>query len=244
MSNADDNWRLWGERDPYYAVLTDPRYRTTQIAETRAEFFLDGERFVTFALETWRRHFGELHSDTALDFGCGVGRLTIPLAKSFRSVVGVDVSPGMIAEAQRNSDGLAVEYRRCDDSLESVEHGFDFVITLMVLQHIPVTRGMNILARLLERINPGGGCVIHLPIRRRYSRADEWRYRLRHHVPGGQALLNILGRRPIDHPSMQMNPYPLANIVRLFHAKGFGDLLMQYGDHGRVDTATIFARRG
>ena len=39
----------------------------------------------------------------ALDFGCGIGRATIPLAGHFDEVVGVDVAPGMIEQARSNA---------------------------------------------------------------------------------------------------------------------------------------------
>ena len=40
----------------------------------------------------------------ALDFGCGVGRLVLPLARRYRTVVGIDISDAYIAEAVRNRD--------------------------------------------------------------------------------------------------------------------------------------------
>ena len=47
-----------------------------------------------------------LHRD-ALEVGCGIGRLMIPLSSRVRSVVGTDVSPGMIAAATRRLEGLS-----------------------------------------------------------------------------------------------------------------------------------------
>lgn len=41
----------------------------------------------------------------ALEIGCGIGRLMAPLCARLRSVVGTDVSPGMIAAAQRRLAG-------------------------------------------------------------------------------------------------------------------------------------------
>ena len=36
-----------------------------------------------------------------LDFGCGIGRIAAAVAPRVRSVIGLDLSPGMIAEARR-----------------------------------------------------------------------------------------------------------------------------------------------
>ena len=42
-----------------------------------------------------------------LEIGCGIGRLMLPLCARVRSVVGTDVSPGMIAAAKRRLAGLS-----------------------------------------------------------------------------------------------------------------------------------------
>ena len=43
----------------------------------------------------------------ALEIGCGIGRLMVPLCSRLRSVVGTDVSPGMIAAATRRLEGFS-----------------------------------------------------------------------------------------------------------------------------------------
>ena len=46
------------------------------------------------------------HRD-ATEIGCGIGRLMVPLCSRLRSVVGTDVSTGMISAATRRLEGLA-----------------------------------------------------------------------------------------------------------------------------------------
>ncbi len=117
MSNTDRNWCTWAEQDPYYAVLTDPKFRGDAINENRAAFFESGQAFVRHWLHYIEHHFGPLQRERALDFGCGVGRLTIPLADHFGVVVGLDIAPAMLEEARRNSAGTNTEYLLSDDSL-------------------------------------------------------------------------------------------------------------------------------
>ncbi|HWJ69857.1 MAG TPA: class I SAM-dependent methyltransferase [Sphingobium sp.] len=243
MADSDRNWRLWGERDPYYAVLTDPRFRSGSIGANRQEFFASGEASVGHWLAQIEQHFGALPRGRALDFGCGVGRLTIPLSGHFGAVVGLDIAPAMLDEARRNSVGRAIDYRLSDDTLSQVEGAFDFVISCIVLQHIPVARGMALLAQLLGRVRPGGGCLIQLSTKRHNSRWGELGYHIRHSVPGGQAVMNLLCGRGADTPVMQMNEYPLDAVLRLFHANGFAEMLVRYEEHGGTDTAMILARR-
>src|SRR6266550_2767999 len=85
-------WETFGRLDPYYGVLAQPQFRSAAIDESsRAAFFEDGEREVRETLATMRQLVGrDLRIGRALDFGCGVGRLTIPLARACATIVGVD----------------------------------------------------------------------------------------------------------------------------------------------------------
>ncbi|TCM21731.1 methyltransferase family protein [Novosphingobium sp. PhB165] len=243
MADSDHNWRLWGERDPYYAVLTDARFRSGNIDANRQHFFESGQAFVAHWVAQIERHFGALPRERALDFGCGVGRLTIPLSGHFGAVVGLDIAPAMLEEARRNSEGRQIDYLLSDDTLSRVEGTFDFVNSCIVFQHIPVARGMVLLSQLLERVRPGGGCLIQLSTKRNQSLWHKLGYHIRHIVPGGQAVLNLLGGRAADTPVMQMNEYPLDAVLRLFHEKGFGEILVRYEDHDSTDAAMLCARR-
>jgi SAM-dependent methyltransferase len=49
----------------------------------------------------------------AIDFGCGVGRLTLPLSHIFESVVAIDISPDMLAETMINAKANGRD-RNCD----------------------------------------------------------------------------------------------------------------------------------
>ncbi len=243
MDDSDANWRLWGERDPYYAVLTDQRFRIGSIDQHRQAFFESGRDFVAHWLTYIERHFGALPRGRALDFGCGVGRMTIPLSEHFAAVVGVDIAPAMLEEARRNSADRAITYVPSDDHLSQVEGTFDFVNSCIVLQHIPVARGMALLAKLLDRVGPGGGCLIQLSTKRNRSWGYELRYRIRNASRVGRAVMNLLQGKAANAPTMQMNEYSLAAVLPLFHDHGFADMLVRFENHGGIDTAMIFARR-
>jgi SAM-dependent methyltransferase len=243
LSDSDRNWKAWGEQDPYFAVLSETRFCRANLDETRDEFFESGRGYVAHALHVLERHFGPVPNGRALDFGCGVGRLTIPLSERFTSVIGLDVAPAMLEEAGKNSTDLAIDYRLSDDRLSTLDGQFDYIISCIVLQHIPVKRGMLLLDGLLSRISISGGCTIHLSIQRRLNWFGEARYWMKHRMPGGLTLFNLLrGRHPAS-PAMQMNEYPLPEVIRLFHARGFPELVLHYGDHGGFDTVTITSVR-
>src|ERR1700732_2454646 len=104
--STDGDWEDWGRRDPYFAVLTDPKYRRDKLTEVaKNEFFDSGRIHVDHVMRIIRRHVDtEFAPKRALDFGCGVGRVLIPLAEVAQEVVGLDVSPSMLQEAKRNCE--------------------------------------------------------------------------------------------------------------------------------------------
>jgi SAM-dependent methyltransferase len=65
-----------------------------------------------------------------LDVPCGFGRVSKPLAELGFQVVGVDLSPDMIAEGRRRCDGLDVELIEGDMRELPVEGSFDAILCL------------------------------------------------------------------------------------------------------------------
>src|SRR4051812_38611679 len=104
--STDHAWKQWGEKDPYFGVLTADKFRRHNLtAEAKAEFLDSGRGHVEYVLAMLRKHIDPAFAPRrVLDFGCGVGRLVIPFAREADEVVGVDVSEGMLAEARRNCD--------------------------------------------------------------------------------------------------------------------------------------------
>jgi len=241
LLSTDKAWRKWGKQDPYYGVLADDRFTGATIGEARDEFFRSGRGFVKLLLSRYQRHFGELPRGRALDHGCGVGRLTLPLAGQFDEVVALDVSPDMLAEAEANARRLGVanaHFAVADDLLSNAPGTFDFVNSHMVLQHVPVRRGLLILFRLVDKVRPGGGFHIHLSVR-----TDPWPWRLLYwlsaNIPGVKVWQNVCAGRRWNAPAMQMNHYPLDRIVAGLAERGIGDLFVATERHSRFVTCSL-----
>src|ERR1700721_2350631 len=153
---TDTEWQAWGMRDPYFAVLTNPKYRTDALTpDGKQEFFASGRRTVNSVLETCRGYFGANFSpQRVLDFGCGVGRLSIPFAAQAREVVGMDVAESMLAEARLNCDAQHchnVPLVLSDDTLSRAPGTLDLVYSGLVLQHIGIAGGRKLFAVLVGK---------------------------------------------------------------------------------------------
>lgn len=245
MLSTDKAWERFGKVDPYFGVLADEKFSVGRIDDNREAFFASGTAIARRILKDFERHFGSIPRGRALDHGCGVGRLSLPFAREFSEVLGLDVSQSMIVEARLNAERAGIgnlHFEAADDALSKATGEFDFVNSLMVLQHVPVRRGLTILSRLLDKIAPGGGLHVHLSIRtdRLRSRALWW---LSHHVPGVKIWQNICAGRPWNAPAMQMNNYPLNRIAVLLAAHGISDFLVSTELHGPFLTCSISGRK-
>ena len=245
MLSTDKAWEKFGRTDPYFGVLAHERFTAGQIEGNREEFFASGRGSIGQILARYEQHFGKLPRNGALDHGCGVGRLTLPLAGQFGEVVGLDVSPSMIAEAQANAAGYDlrnVQFALADDQLSEAPGEFDFVNSLRVRQHIRVRRGLRILSRLLAKVRPGGGFHVHLSLRTDplRSRALWW---ASHHIPGVKIWQNVCAGRRWNAPAMQMNNYPLSHIAVRLDAHGISDFLVSTERHASFLTLSVMGRK-
>jgi SAM-dependent methyltransferase len=241
--STDSAWEEWGRRDPYFGVITDPKFRSLGMDENaKKEFFASGEYHVHGVLSTIRKHIDPRFAPrTVLDFGCGVGRLLIPLAKIAEDVVGLDVSSTMLEEARRNCDEQQlrnVRLFRSDDALSAITGPFDFIHSCIVFQHIPVERGRALLSKLLKLLAVGGVGAIQLT----YSKT-------RFASTYGLALPELsyvgaphLGTSVDADPPMQMNPYNLNEILFLMQSCGILRFHAEFTDHGGELGVFLFFR--
>jgi SAM-dependent methyltransferase len=184
-----ETWVALGDEDPFWAILSDPRKRGGRWDV--AEFFAAGEAeiaaldatCVALALPQARR--------SALDFGCGVGRLSRALAARYASVVGVDISTSMIAHARRlNADRENLQFvENAQADLRFVDDAsVDLVYSVITLQHIPAELQLAYIGEFLRILAPGGLAVFQVAC----GHARDLRGAIHRFVPN--ALLNPLRR--------------------------------------------------
>jgi 2-polyprenyl-3-methyl-5-hydroxy-6-metoxy-1,4-benzoquinol methylase len=133
----------------------------------RERFFEKGsEQVATLAARIEAQTGCTLESRTTLDFGCGVGRNALALAERCEHVYGLDVSPAVLREADRNASFrnlTNVEWMEAGRLAEL--HGrYDLVVSFFVFQHIPSREGERIIDSLVRGLRPGGVGAIHVTL--------------------------------------------------------------------------------
>jgi SAM-dependent methyltransferase len=166
LHEVQRDWTALGEADPLWAVLVHPGAKDG--GWDLDEFLGTGVADVAGAV-AWLGSLGlPTRWERALDFGCGVGRLSQALAGYADQVVGVDISAPMLETARRidRTHGRCTFVHNETPDLRQFPDGhFDLVYSVLVLQHLPRPVIDGYLPELLRVLRPGGTAVIQLPTR-------------------------------------------------------------------------------
>jgi ubiquinone/menaquinone biosynthesis C-methylase UbiE len=165
LNKLQQDWDDLAKIDPMWAICSDPTKH--QNKWEAAEFFATGKQQIRRVLETIHDLDVVLNRGTALDFGCGIGRLTQALAEEFNSVYGVDISSIMIERAgQFNRFGERCRYiLNPRENLQIFkDEFFDFIFTYIVLQHMPPDLMLGYLREFIRTLKTGGILMFQVPI--------------------------------------------------------------------------------
>ncbi len=132
-----ERWRrIYGETEEVNKVQKDIRLGHQQTIDTVME---------------WLQADGNLAQISVCDAGCGVGSLSIPLAKAGAKVCASDISEKMVTEAEQkaklalgNTDNVSFAVQ----DLESLNGKYHTVICLDVLIHYPAEDAAKMISHL------------------------------------------------------------------------------------------------
>ena len=215
------DWEELGDLDPCWAILAYPERRFGRW--DLDEFFRSGEVEIGRLAADVQRLGYPVKRERALDFGCGVGRLTRALAPHFRHCYGVDVSAPMIAAARK----LNIAFSPCefvlngDPDLRMFPRGhFDLIYSVLVLQHLPTRAAIAAYVADFVRVLAPGGLLVcqipsHIPLRRRLQPRRRLYGILRGFGVPPRVLYNRLGLFP-----MRMTSMPEPDVRALLIAAG------------------------
>jgi SAM-dependent methyltransferase len=158
------SWEEFAATDPLFAIVTAPGKDGNRWDPD--EFFAHGRREVQEVLADLAAHGLDPPRARALDFGCGVGRLTRFFADHFETVVGVDVSGRMVELARGYAPPIGgpiyVHNPRQDLALFG-DGSFDFVFSTLALQHMRPDYALAYVAEFIRLLSPPGVAMFSLP---------------------------------------------------------------------------------
>jgi SAM-dependent methyltransferase len=241
------NWELFARTDPLYAILTFEGKQNNQW-DTQ-EFFSLGKAEIERLLESIKSLGLDLQRKRALDFGCGVGRLTQALAVHFDVVCGIDIAPTMIKLArQYNRYGDKCEfYINCAGDLSILSSNtFDLIYSSLALQHIDPRYSIGFIREFLRVLSPRGLLVFQLPQAPLDSVQKKTKRSLRSLMPLPLRRLYHTLRYGGSKPLMEMHGISKPEVLRVLEDSG-GEILSLTEDamaeHGWVSITYYATKR-
>ncbi len=164
IKELQTHWDAFGRTDPLFAILTLAGKEGNQW--NTDEFFASGRKEIGDLMNYVESLSAPVPRKKALDFGCGVGRLTQSLGDHFSEVCGLDIAPSMIQLANKyNRHGDKCRYYvNQNDDLKAFDDGdFDLIYSNITLQHMAPRYSQNYIQEFLRILSPKGLLVFQLP---------------------------------------------------------------------------------
>ncbi len=164
------NWDEFGRERPFFAILTN------RDDWKQDEFFETGSVVIAQVMRDLDASGLATRRERALDFGCGAGRLSRALGDYYDEVVGIDIAASMVelaGELNRDHPRCRFVLNECDDLSIFGDASFDFVLTLLVLQHMRPEYAIGYIREFVRILRPGGVLLMQIPSgRRKDARLD------------------------------------------------------------------------
>lgn len=210
LEHQQQDWNELGKLDPLWAVLSDPARQFGRW--DLDEFFRSGEELVRQVFEAAAPYGLPRSRERALDFGCGVGRLTRALAPFFAECWGIDISEEMIRQARELNSAVpncCFAVNADPDLRPFPGKQFDFILCVLVLQHFPSRSWiLALLSEFLRVLRDGGLLVFQLPSF----------IPLRNRLQPRRRAYEVLRRAGVRHEflyrSLRLNPIRMSYIPR------------------------------
>lgn len=167
LDHVTSTWTKLGNEKPHWSVLSADAYLPEKIDNSLGAFYASGEHDAKRVVAALRRH---AHSpemfSRVVEYGCGVGRTSVYLAKEFKSLVSIDISKSHLAHAAGLAKGLNIENIQFEIATAptfGMTNSFDLWFSNIVLQHNPPPLIALILSRMMSMLMPGGIAMFQLP---------------------------------------------------------------------------------
>ena len=224
LEDVRQTFETLGRQDPLWTVITNRRFKRNRWDP--GAFFETGREEIRGVMDYLDRLGLKPRRQRALDFGCGVGRLSQTLADSFQHVVGVDIAESMLEAARRyNRHGDRCQYvcNTSNDLKRFADASFDFIYTNITLQHIPPEHSAGYISEFFRLLRADGVVIFQVPCGQSPpdgTWGDRWRrFRWRYLGP-----LRTRWKKLRGVPVIEMHPVARSRIEQLV-GSGNGELV-------------------
>lgn len=223
--------------DPLWAILSEPEKRFGNWDLT--DFFRTGEEEIGSLMKRAQQMGLPRQHGHAIDFGCGIGRLTRALRNYFQECHGVDISSRMLEMARRLTSDC--DFRQGHNLNSFAKGSADLIYSNLVLQHQPDrAHVVDLIRDMLRVLAPGGLLVFQMPVRLPLRNRIQLRRR-------AYRILRALGiGESVAYEKLKLSPIrmlwlPRGDIERIVHAtSGEIVLINEQKAEGEPFTSGIF----
>jgi SAM-dependent methyltransferase len=199
------SWEHLGDTRAHHSVLTSKDFLPDSLQQNIGAFWKSGEIEVKEIESILKRHGLQLSEvKTAVEYGCGVGRVTVPLSKRVSAMHAYDISLPHLdyAKEHANEEGTTINFHLVSDPLAQL-HPCDLFYSRIVFQHNPPPIIQQLIKNALEALNPGGVAIFQVPtyIMGYEFKLEDW----------------MMKEHELD---MQMHCIPQTAVIRLALSKG------------------------
>jgi SAM-dependent methyltransferase len=209
FQHVQNTWQKLGEDRPYWSVITADVFLPENINANRDAFYDSGKADIERILNTLARNqIDSSKLKSCLEYGCGLGRVTLWLSERFTTVYGCDISRTHLELARENLDAHGAEnvkivHIRAFDDIQTLPK-VDFIYSVIVLQHNPPPIIHLIIENFMKALNPGGIALFQAPTYR----------------TGYQFSMKQYLEESLNNQEMEMHVLPQKAVFEIVHQQG------------------------
>lgn len=166
-SKIRKTWEYLGTEKAHWSVLSTDTFLPDRLHESIESFWASGDAEVAQAVHILGQFGdGQFQEKVCVEFGCGVGRLTVNLAKIYKAVHAYDISRTHLAYAMARAREVGIdniEFHECANDYRFAIQPCDFFYSVIVLQHNPPPVILTLIRSALKALKPGGIAMFQVP---------------------------------------------------------------------------------
>ena len=156
-----------GPTKPHFTVAVETPEVLDSVDANLSQFWATGHAEAQVLLQSLERSgLIDVKDKTAVEYGCGIGLLSLGLAANFKQVHSYDVSDSQIKLAQQAADDAAVHnclFHFCSGNPFAAVEPNDFFYSKNTFQHYPPPIIYQFIRNALRSLKPDGVALFQVP---------------------------------------------------------------------------------